>query len=132
MQISAQPAADPAPVPAQTGTIDSDEFRALAMAWSDAATECWPSKTLDGWNALIAHTESYIAARATAERKEGYESQLPRIRHLENERDAARRAARDNSRAILDEYRAVAMETSAAIRELNSVLATTEAPCKKN
>ncbi len=48
-----QPARAAAPVSGQGASIDTPEFRDLAQAWSDAATECHPSLTLECWNKLV-------------------------------------------------------------------------------
>jgi hypothetical protein len=45
-------------------SVDTPEFRALAQAWSDAAGESWPSKTLECWNALIAYIDGRTAGTA--------------------------------------------------------------------
>jgi hypothetical protein len=44
---------------AQRASVDTPKLRELAQAWSDAATECWPSRTLEGWDALIAHINAW-------------------------------------------------------------------------
>jgi hypothetical protein len=89
----------PSPTPTAGGerqSIDTGEFQRLEVAYVRALHACEDDLSASTANAasnaraaLIAHIDTW----AGHQREQGYADQLPRIRHLEHERDLVLRAA---------------------------------------
>jgi hypothetical protein len=91
------------PAEGERQSIDDGEFQRLEVAYVRALHACEDDLSASTANAasnaratLIAHIDTW----AGRQREQGYADQLPRIRHLEHERDMALQAARSAGDAV--------------------------------